>query len=61
MVVGDEAVIALRLQERLTTMGYEVIDINHSGDQAVEKATSLLPDLMLLDIMIPGKPSIRDL
>ncbi len=55
MVVEDEAVIALRLQERLTTIGYEVIDITHSGDEAVEKARSLLPDLMLLDIMISGK------
>ncbi len=61
MIVEDEAVIALRLQERLTTMGYEVIDITHSGDEAVERARSFLPDLMLLDIMIPGKPSIRDL
>ncbi len=55
MIVEDEAVIALKLQERLTTMGYEVVDITHSGDEAVEKARSLLPDLMLLDIMIPGK------
>lgn len=55
MIVEDEAVIALRLQERLNKMGYEVVDIVHSGDGAVEKARSLQPDLMLLDIMIPGK------
>ena len=55
IVVDDEVVIALRLQERLTTMGYEVIDIAHSGNDAVEKTRNLQPDLMLLDIMIPGK------
>jgi DNA-binding NarL/FixJ family response regulator len=36
-------------------MGYEVIDIAHTGEEAVEKARSLQPDLMLLDIMIPEK------
>ena len=55
IVVDDEVVIALGLQERLTTMGYEVIDIAHTGEEAVEKARSLQPDLMLLDIMIPEK------
>ncbi|MCK5196471.1 MAG: response regulator, partial [Desulfobulbaceae bacterium] len=55
IVVDDEVVIALGLQERLTTMGYEVIDIAHTGEEAVEKARNLRPDLMLLDIMIPGK------
>ncbi len=55
IVVDDEVVIALGLQERLTAMGYEVIDIAHTGEEAVEKARSLQPDLMLLDIMIPEK------
>jgi YesN/AraC family two-component response regulator len=36
-------------------MGYEVIDIAHSGNDAVEKTRNLQPDRMLLDIMIPGK------
>ncbi|MBW2604857.1 MAG: response regulator [Deltaproteobacteria bacterium] len=55
MVVEDEAVIALRLQQRLTEMGYDVPGIAYSGEEAVEKAGSLRPDLILMDIMIPGK------
>ena len=55
MVVEDEAVIALRLQQMLTTMGYDVIGISYSGEDAIEKAGSLRPDLMLLDIMISEK------
>ncbi|MBW2604858.1 MAG: response regulator [Deltaproteobacteria bacterium] len=55
MVVEDEAVIALRLQQRLTEMGYDVPGIAYSGEEAVEKARSLIPDLILMDIMIPGK------
>ncbi len=31
IVVDDEAVIALRLQQRLTTMRYDVIGLAHSG------------------------------
>jgi DNA-binding NarL/FixJ family response regulator len=53
--VEDEAVIALRLQKRLKEMGYDVPDIAYSGEDAVEKAGRLRPDLVLMDIMLPGK------
>ena len=55
MVVEDEAVIALRLQQMLKEMGYDVIGVSYSGEEALEKARSLRPDLILMDIMIPGK------
>ena len=55
MVVEDEVVIALRLQQRLTSMGFDITGIAYSGEEAVEKARRLRPDLILMDIMIPGK------
>jgi PAS domain S-box-containing protein len=55
MVVEDEAVIAIRLQERLTAMGYHVVGISYSGEEAMKQARRLRPDLILMDIMIPGK------
>jgi len=55
MVVDDEAVIALRLQQRLTSMGFDVTAVAYSGEEAVETARDLRPDLILMDIMIPGK------
>jgi PAS domain S-box-containing protein len=55
MVVEDEAVIALRLQQMLTKMGYDVTDMAHTGEEAIEKVRSQQPDLILMDIMIPGK------
>ena len=55
MVVEDEAVIALNLQQMLTEMGYDVAGIAYSGEEAVEKARSLKPELILMDIMISGK------
>lgn len=55
MVVEDEAVICLRLQQTLTTMGYNVAGLAYSGEEALEKIRSLKPDLVLMDIMIPGR------
>jgi PAS domain S-box-containing protein len=55
LVVEDEAVIAIRLQERLTAMGYHVVGISYSGEEAMEQARRLRPDLVLMDIMIPGE------
>ncbi len=55
IIVEDEAVIAIRLQERLTAMGYHVIGISYSGEEAMAQARRLRPDLILMDIMIPGE------
>jgi len=54
LVVEDEAVIALRLQQRLSMMGYEVVALSHSSEESLEKARDLRPDLILMDIKIPG-------
>ena len=54
LVVEDEAVIALRLQHRLASMGYEVIAVSYSGEDSLEKARNLRPDLVLMDISLPG-------
>lgn len=54
MIVDDEAVIALRLQETLTAMGYHVVGTFYSGDESVENARRLRPDLILMDIKMPG-------
>lgn len=55
MIVEDEAVIALRLQQSLISMGFDVVGIAYSGEEAVETARDLRPDLILTDIMIPEK------
>jgi len=55
LVVEDEVVIALRLQKRLSSMGFDITGVAYSGEEAVEKAKSLRPDLILMDIMLQGK------
>jgi len=55
MLVDDEAVITTQLEERLTSMGYEVIGSASSGLEAVSMARNLKPDIILMDIVMPGK------
>jgi PAS domain S-box-containing protein len=55
MLVDDEVVITTQLEERLTSMGYEVIGSASSGPEAVNMASNLKPDIILMDIVMPGK------
>ncbi|HEX3002361.1 MAG TPA: response regulator, partial [Methanoregula sp.] len=55
LVVDDEAIITMQLEERLTAMGYNVVGMAVSGQEAIEKARKLAPDLVLMDIVMPGK------
>ena len=55
LVVDDEAIIMMQLEERLTAMGYTIAGMAASGEEAIEKARSARPDLVLMDIVMPGK------
>ena len=55
LVVDDEAIITMQLEERLSAMGYTVAGMAASGDEAVEKARRLRPDIVLMDIVMPGR------
>jgi len=55
LVVDDEAIITMQLEERLSAMGYTVAGMAASGEEAVEKARITRPDLVLMDIVMPGK------
>lgn len=54
LIVDDEAIITMQLEERLSTMGYTVVGMAASGEEAVHKARGLRPDLILMDIVMPG-------
>ena len=55
LVVDDEAIITMQLEERLSSMGYTISGMAASGEEAIEKARRLLPDIVLMDIVMPGK------
>src|SRR5690625_314397 len=54
LIVEDEKPIADILKFNLEKEGYEVI-CAHNGDDAIELAADENPDLILLDLMLPGK------
>jgi PAS domain S-box-containing protein len=55
MLVDDEAIITMQLEKRLSTMGYEVVGVASSGEESVHMARKLKPDLVLMDIVMPGR------
>ncbi|MCK4706185.1 MAG: response regulator [Gammaproteobacteria bacterium] len=54
LYVEDEADIQTVASIALKTVGGFELLICSSGEQAIENAVSFLPDLLLLDIMMPG-------
>ena len=54
LVVEDEAGIAFGLQVDLKTEGYDV-EIEGDGEKALKRAQKETFDLILLDVMLPGK------
>lgn len=54
LVAEDEAIIALDLKEKLEAIGYTVVDVATSGEDACTMADHHRPDLVLMDIMMPG-------
>jgi AmiR/NasT family two-component response regulator len=53
VIAEDEALIRLDLREMLEEEGYEVAGEAGDGAKAIELATSLRPDLAILDIKMP--------
>jgi len=50
LVVEDEVIVARNIEKRLISAGYKVAGIASSGEEAIELAGSLKPDLVLMDI-----------
>lgn len=53
LIVDDEAIIRMDLKEMLTDMGHEVVGEAGDGEEAVDLARALDPDLVFLDIKMP--------
>lgn len=54
LIVEDERITAADIANRLRRLGYNVPAIAYSGEEAVEKAAELRPDLVLMDIHLKG-------
>ena len=59
LIAEDEAIIRLDLRETLEEEGYEIVAETGRGDEAVELARSMRPDLAILDIKMPGMDGLE--
>lgn len=57
ILVEDDKALASAVSQYLETEGFEV-DVVDNGDTAVETITREQPDLVILDIMLPGKDGL---
>jgi DNA-binding response OmpR family regulator len=53
LIVEDDRAILLGLKENLAYEGHTVMEVPR-GDQALDKLAAAKPDLLILDIMLPG-------
>ena len=58
LIADDEPDILEIIQFNLAAEGYDVITAKN-GDEAIEQAKKHLPDLIILDVMMPGKTGIE--
>ncbi len=55
LIVEDEAIIALDIRNILSQYGYQVSGLASSGEESIQKARELNPDLVLMDIKLKGR------
>jgi two-component system, NtrC family, response regulator AtoC len=60
LVVDDEKLIRWSVSERLQRDGYQVLSAE-SGEQALEVISATPPDVMLLDVKLPGIDGVQTL
>ena len=55
LLVEDESIEAMDIKHTLESFGFKVPYVASSGEEALEKAIEIRPDLILMDIIIRGK------
>ncbi len=57
LVVEDESIVAKDIQHSLKKLGYIVVGICSTGEDAIKVTEEVKPDLILMDIMLKGEMS----
>ncbi len=53
-IVEDEMIVALDVRSRLEHLGYQVVGTAYSGESALVQIGELMPDVVLMDVVLPG-------
>lgn len=59
MVVDDSRVVELQLKKMLENTDYEVVSYCQDGETAIEQYGEVLPDLVTMDIIMPGMDGLE--
>lgn len=59
LIADDEAIIRLGLKAMLEEMGHEVVGAAADGRAAIDLARSTQPDMIILDIKMPGLDGLQ--
>ena len=59
LLADDELIIRMDLKELLEEQGHKVLAACKDGDEALQQARVLKPDVALLDIKMPGKSGLE--
>jgi response regulator NasT len=59
LVVEDEGLVAAGLKGQLEDIGHQVMGLAKDAEEAVRLASKLQPDLIMMDIRIPGADGIE--
>lgn len=52
LIVEDEQIVAMDIRDMLTDLGYKVLGMASSGEEAITEIKKGKPDLVLMDIML---------
>ena len=55
LIVEDDLLIAEDLLRHVTKLGYAVVGVADSGEDAIQAAGALGPDLVLMDVRLSGR------
>jgi CheY-like chemotaxis protein len=55
LIVENERIVAKDIKQLLENLGYEVVGISSTGEDALKKTRETNPDLILMDIILTSK------
>jgi len=59
LLVDDEALIRMGMRVMLQDLGYQVVGEAADGEEAIEKVAALDPDVVIMDIKMPGMDGLE--